>query len=67
MKRDYRVTWRRYDWESSTANKSRIFARRADAEAFMEKLEGDERLDLSPIEFVYLDSREVGDWEEVWS
>lgn len=62
---EYRVSWRRHGWSSSTGTKTRTFSRRADADAFMDKLTGDGRPDLAPIAVVRLDVRRVGGWREV--
>jgi hypothetical protein len=64
---EWRVTWRRTTWSPTTSTKSRAFARRQAAVAFLAKLTADERPDLGPLEVLRLDIRRVGQWAEVSS
>jgi hypothetical protein len=62
---EYKVTWHRDGWADTTWSKTRTFTRRADAEAFRAKLEGDARPDLGRVR-VQLHHRQVEAWAEGW-
>ncbi|HEV2071089.1 MAG TPA: hypothetical protein VGR26_14965 [Acidimicrobiales bacterium] len=59
---EWRVSWRREDWRPAT-KKSRRFATKPLADAFLAKLMGTARPDLSRVVDVRLEERQVGPWE----
>jgi len=61
---EYRVTYRRADWGDLTTDQTRIFQTRHAAEAYLTKLAGRDRPDLSPLTRVRLHVRSVGEWVE---
>jgi hypothetical protein len=62
---EWAVSWRRRDWRASTMPGRRKFDRRERAEALIRRLYSDDFPDLSPLEWVRIERRPVGDWERV--
>lgn len=57
------VCYRRAAWLPTTCDRRKVFTRRADAEAFIHKLHGNGRPDLSPLTEVRIERRRVTAWE----
>lgn len=53
---EYRLRWRRDTWRSTTASKTRAFARLTDLETYRDHLQ-----DYAPLEYE-IDVRDVGPW-----
>lgn len=62
---EYRVQWRRVDWQATSQTKVRTFTRERDARAFAAKLGNHEALALSPA-VVTVSHRPVGAWVKGW-
>lgn len=61
---EYCVRWRRLGWQASTQDKVKTFGTLVGAGGFRAKLLNlDGRPDLSVIEWVRIERREVGEWE----
>ena len=59
------MSYRRRAWGPYTTDQTRIFQTAHAAEAYIAKLEGDGRPDLSPITRIQVHRREVGAWTVV--
>lgn len=59
---EYRVRHRRANWKGSTADRSDVFQTLAVAQRHVDKLNGKDRDDLSPVTHLHLEMRDVSEW-----
>ena len=59
---EWRVVWRRGEWAEATWS-NRVFQRERGARSFATRLQNDERTDLSPLQYVFVERRRIaGPW-----
>lgn len=63
-RREVKISWRRQGWGGTSQDKCRTYMRLDSAHAFLAKLLGNGRPELSPI-VVRLHVREVGPWRPI--